>query len=85
MSLIDGMLGDCGSEVVRLSKELESTQETLKSTEAVLQTVENAHAAQTSQLEIRIGDLECDLGKTASSLIKVKKEKKHKSSEIRRL
>lgn len=85
MSLIDGMLGDCGSEVVRLSKELVSSQEALKHTEAMLQTIENAHAAQTSQLEVRIGDLERDLGKTASSLLKLKKEKRHKSSEIRHL
>ena len=85
VSLIDGMLGDCGSEVARLSKELESSQEASKRTEAALQTIENAHAAQTSQLEVRIGDLERDLGKTASSLLKVKKEKRHKSSEIRRL
>ena len=85
MSFIDGMLGDCGSEVVCLSRELESSQEALKRTEAVLQTIENAHASQTSQLEVRIGDLERELGKTASSLLKVKKEKKHKSSEARRL
>ncbi|WZY86813.1 hypothetical protein YC2023_033197 [Brassica napus] len=79
------MLGDCGSEFVRLSRELESSQEALKRTEAVLQTIENAHAAQTSQLEVQIGDLERDLGKTASSLLKVKKEKKHESLEVRRL
>ena len=85
MSLIDGMLGECGSEVIRLSKELESSQEALKRTEAALQTVEDTHAAQTSQLEVRISDLERDLGKTASSLLKVKKEKKSKSSEVRRL
>ncbi|KAG2307240.1 hypothetical protein Bca52824_026988 [Brassica carinata] len=46
-------------------------------------TVEDTHAAQTSQLEIRISNLERDLGKTASSLLKVKKEKKSKSSEVR--
>ncbi|KAL0854220.1 hypothetical protein Bca101_059372 [Brassica carinata] len=39
----------------------------------------------TSQLEVRISDLKRDLGKTASSLLKVKKEKKRKSSEVRRL
>ena len=83
MSLIDGMLGECGSEVNRLSKELESSQEALKRTKAALQTVEDTHAAQTSQLEVRISDLERDLGKTASSLLKVKKEKKSKSSEVR--
>ncbi|KAJ4876002.1 Uncharacterized protein Rs2_41020 [Raphanus sativus] len=85
VSLIDGMLGDCGSEVASLSKELESSQEALKGTEAVLQTIENTHAAQTSQFEVRIGDLERDLGKTASLLLKMKKEKKHKSLEVRRL
>ncbi|KAL0759486.1 hypothetical protein Bca101_075636 [Brassica carinata] len=70
MSFIDGMLGDCGSEVVCLSRELESSQEALKRTEAVLQTIENAHASQTSQLEVGIGDLERELGKTACSLLK---------------
>ncbi|KAL0802467.1 hypothetical protein Bca101_057643 [Brassica carinata] len=83
VSLIDGMLGKCGSEVARLSKELESSQEALKRAEAALQTIENTHAAQMSQLEVRIGDLKHDLGKTASSLLKVKKEKKQKSSEVR--
>ncbi|KAL0715382.1 hypothetical protein Bca4012_064704 [Brassica carinata] len=34
-------------------------------------------------LRFRISDLERDLGKTASSLLKVKKEKKRKSSEVR--
>ncbi|KAL0885800.1 hypothetical protein Bca101_009783 [Brassica carinata] len=37
------------------------------------------------QLEVRISDLERDLGKTASSLLKVKKEKNSKYSEFRRL
>ncbi|KAL0730351.1 hypothetical protein Bca4012_026444 [Brassica carinata] len=68
------MLGECGSEVIRLSKELESSQEALKHTEAALQT-----------LEVRIIDLERELGKTTSSQLKVKKEKKRKSSEVRRL
>ncbi|KAJ4876413.1 Uncharacterized protein Rs2_41431 [Raphanus sativus] len=53
VSLIDGMLGDCGLE--------------------------------TSTLEARISDLERDLGKTVSSLLKAKEEKKSKSSEVRRL
>ncbi|KAL0723166.1 hypothetical protein Bca4012_037765 [Brassica carinata] len=68
------MLGKCGSEVIHLSKELESSQEALKRTEAALQTVEDTHAAQTSQLEVCISDLDCDLGKTASSLPKVKRD-----------
>ncbi|KAJ4869168.1 Uncharacterized protein Rs2_49284 [Raphanus sativus] len=85
VSLIDGMLGDCGLEVTRLSKELDSSWETLKRTEAVLQSIESTHAAQTSTLEARISDLERDLGKTVSSLLKAKEEKKSKSSEVRRL
>lgn len=85
MSLIDGMLGECGSEAIRLSKELESSRESLRRTETTLQTIENTHAAQMSQLEVRVSDLERDLGKTASSLLRVKKEKKSKSSEVRRL
>ncbi|KAJ4889376.1 Uncharacterized protein Rs2_29124 [Raphanus sativus] len=79
------MLGDCGLEVTRLSKELDSSRETLKRTEAVLQSIESTHAAQTSTLEARISDLERDLGKTVSSLLKAKEEKKSKSSEVRRL
>ncbi|KAJ4875998.1 Uncharacterized protein Rs2_41016 [Raphanus sativus] len=85
VSLIDGMLGDCGLEVTRLSKELDSSRETLKRTEAVLQSIESTHAAQTSTLEARISHLERDLGKTVSSLLKAKEEKKSKSSEVRRL
>ncbi|KAJ4869856.1 Uncharacterized protein Rs2_48572 [Raphanus sativus] len=85
VSLIDGMLGDCGLEVTRLSKELDSSRETLKRTEAVLQSIESTHAAQTLTLEARISDLERDLGKTVSSLLKAKEEKKSKSSEVRRL
>ncbi|KAJ4917290.1 Uncharacterized protein Rs2_02840 [Raphanus sativus] len=50
----------------------------------VLQSIESTHAAQTSTLEARISDLEHDLGKTVSSLLKAKEEKKSKSSEVRR-
>lgn len=82
VSLIDGMLGDCGLEVTRLSKELDSSRETLKRTEAVLQSIESTHAAQTSTLKARISDLERDLGKTVSSLLKAKEEKKSKSSKV---
>lgn len=76
------MLGDCGLEVTRLSKELDSSRETLKRTEAVLQSIESTHAAQTSTLKARISDLERDLGKTVSSLLKAKEEKKSKSSKV---
>ncbi|KAF3573108.1 hypothetical protein F2Q69_00059152 [Brassica cretica] len=57
MSLIDGMISECGSETSRLAGEL---------------------------LELQ-GELERDLGKTASSLLKEKKNWKAKSSKVRRL
>ncbi|KAF3525213.1 hypothetical protein F2Q69_00046026 [Brassica cretica] len=57
MSLIDGMISECGSETNRLAGEL---------------------------LELQ-GELQRDLGKTASSLLKEKKATKAKSSEVRRL
>uniref|UniRef100_M4D0Y9 Uncharacterized protein n=1 Tax=Brassica campestris TaxID=3711 RepID=M4D0Y9_BRACM len=55
MSLIDGMISECGSE--------------------------DSHSAKVSKLEVEIGELERDLGKKASSLLKEKKAKKAKSSE----
>ncbi|KAF3506675.1 hypothetical protein F2Q69_00006392 [Brassica cretica] len=58
VSLIDGMISECGLEVERLAKEFE---------------------------EFRENELERDLGKTASSLLKVKEVKASKSSELRRL
>ncbi|KAJ4866788.1 Uncharacterized protein Rs2_51681 [Raphanus sativus] len=57
----------------------DSSRETLKRTEAVLQSIESTHAAQTSTLEARISDLERDLGKTVSSLLKTKEEKEEPS------
>ncbi|KAF2597191.1 hypothetical protein F2Q68_00010648 [Brassica cretica] len=57
MSLIDGMISECGSETSRLAGEL---------------------------LELQ-GELERDLGKTASSLLKEKTAKNAKSSEVRHL
>ncbi|KAF2576445.1 hypothetical protein F2Q70_00005413 [Brassica cretica] len=57
MSLIDGMIIECGSETSHLAGEL---------------------------LELQ-GELERDLGKTASSLLKEKKPRKAKSSKVRRL
>jgi len=54
-------------------------------TEAMLTAVEDSHSAKVSKLKVAIGELERDLGKTASSLLKEKKAKKTKSSEVRRL
>ena len=63
VSLIDGLIGDCGSEVGRLSKELENSQEASSQLEDKLKIVEESYASETSQLKIRISDLERDLGK----------------------
>ncbi|KAF3575385.1 hypothetical protein F2Q69_00059167 [Brassica cretica] len=85
VSLIDGMLSDCGSEIQRSTKDLAESREALKQAEAALKSTEAARAAELSQLEVRVSDLEWDLGKTASALFKLKKEKKSKASEVRRL
>ena len=85
VSLIDGMINDCSSEASRLARELTKTQGKLSELEAMMKAVEDSHSAKVSKLEVQIGELERDLGKTASSLIKEKKARKTKSSEVRRL
>ena len=51
----------------------------------MLTAVKDSHSVKVSKLEVAIGELERDLGKTASSLLKEKKTRKAKSSEVRRL
>lgn len=85
MSLIDGMIRECGSEVSRLARDLTEMQGRLSESGAMLKALEDSHPAKVSKLEIQIGELERDLGKTASSLLKEKKAKKTKSLEVRRL
>ncbi|KAG5377724.1 hypothetical protein IGI04_025566 [Brassica rapa subsp. trilocularis] len=85
ISLIDGMISECGSETSRLSGELVELQGRWSETEAMLTAVGDSHSAKVSKLEVAIGELERDLGKTASSLLKEKKARKAKSSEVRRL
>ncbi|KAF3608294.1 hypothetical protein DY000_02050222 [Brassica cretica] len=85
ISLIDGMISDCGSEVERLTEGLTEMLEALKRIEATLKSIEDAHAAETSQLEVQVSGLERDLGKFASALFRMKKEKKVMASEVRRL
>ncbi|KAF2548120.1 hypothetical protein F2Q70_00023176 [Brassica cretica] len=85
MSLIDGMISECGSEASRLAGELSKLQGRWSKTEAMLTAVKDSHSAKVSKLEVEIGELERDLGKTASSLLKEKKARKGKSSEVRRL
>ncbi|KAF3541759.1 hypothetical protein F2Q69_00023194 [Brassica cretica] len=85
VSLIDGMSSECGSEVGRLARDLTETQGKLSESEAMLKAVEDSHSAKVSKIEVQIGELERDLGKTVSSSLKEKKARKTKSSEVRRL
>lgn len=50
-----------------------------------MKVIEDSHSSELSHLEARIGDLERDLGKSASSLLKEKRTQKAKSSEVRHL
>ncbi|KAF2535094.1 hypothetical protein F2Q68_00020962 [Brassica cretica] len=81
VSLIDGMISECGSETSRLAEELLELQGRWSETEAMLTAVKGSHSVKVSKLEIAIGELERDLGKTASSLLKEKKARKAKSLE----
>ncbi|KAF3515633.1 hypothetical protein DY000_02060222 [Brassica cretica] len=85
MSLIDGMISECGSETSRLTGELLELQGRWSETKAMLTAVKDSHSMKVSKLEVAIGELERDLGKTASSLLKEKKARKAKSLEVRRL
>ncbi|KAF2536829.1 hypothetical protein F2Q68_00021878 [Brassica cretica] len=85
MSLIDGMISECGSETSRLAGELLELQGRWSETEAMLAAIKDSHSVKVSKLEVAIGELERDLGKTASSLLKEKKARKAKSSEVHRL
>ena len=79
------MISECGSETSRLAGELLELQGRWSETEAMLTAVKDSHSVKVSKLEVAIGELERDLGKTASSLLKEKKARKAKSSEVRRL
>ncbi|KAF2605948.1 hypothetical protein F2Q68_00044142 [Brassica cretica] len=85
MSLIDGMISECGFEVSRLARDLTEMQGKLSESEAMLNAIKDFHSATVSKLEVQIGELGRDLGKTASSLLKEKKARKTKSSEAHRL
>ncbi|KAF2538645.1 hypothetical protein F2Q68_00020669 [Brassica cretica] len=85
MSLIDGMISKCGSETSRLAGELLELQGMWSKTEAMLTAFKDSHSVKVSKLEVAIGELKRNLGKTASSLLKEKKARKAKSSEVRRL
>ena len=63
ISLIGGMIGECGSETSRLSGELVELQGRWSKTEAMLTAVKDSHSAKVSKLEVAIGELERDLGR----------------------
>ncbi|WZY77898.1 hypothetical protein YC2023_024282 [Brassica napus] len=67
----------------RLAGELVELQGRWSETEAMLTAIKDSHSARVSKLEVAIGELERDLGKTSSSLLKEKKARKAKSSEVR--
>ncbi|KAF2531377.1 hypothetical protein F2Q70_00029545 [Brassica cretica] len=73
VSLIDGMISECGSEVSRLTRDLTKMQGKFSESEAMLKAIEDFHSANVSKLEVQIGELERDLGKTTSSLLKKKR------------
>ncbi|KAL0678160.1 hypothetical protein Bca4012_006141 [Brassica carinata] len=79
------MISECSSEASRLARDLTEMQEKWSETEVMLKAIKDSHSAKVSKLEAEIGVLERDLGKTASSLLKEKKARKAKSSEVCRL
>ncbi|KAF2561009.1 hypothetical protein F2Q70_00017465 [Brassica cretica] len=76
MSLIDGMISECGSETSCLAGELLELQGRRSETEAILTAVKDSHSLKVSKLEVAIGELKRDPGKKASSLLKEKKARK---------
>ncbi|KAL0886247.1 hypothetical protein Bca101_010230 [Brassica carinata] len=76
------MLGDCSSEIEYLTKDLAESREAKKRSEDALKSIEEAHTGEVSRLEAQVSDLERDLGKSASALFKLKKEKKKKVSKV---
>ncbi|KAF3502265.1 hypothetical protein F2Q69_00044180 [Brassica cretica] len=85
VSLIDGMISECGSEASHLARDLTEMQGKWSESEAMLKAIEGSHSAKVSKLEAEIGELERDIGMMASSLLEEKKARKAKSSEVRRL
>ncbi|WZZ43843.1 hypothetical protein YC2023_040102 [Brassica napus] len=77
MSLIDGMISECGSETSRLAGELLELQGRWFETEAMLTAVKDSHSVKVSKLE------GSSRGTMASSLLKEKKARKAKTSEVR--
>ncbi|KAJ4910319.1 Uncharacterized protein Rs2_04940 [Raphanus sativus] len=85
ISLINGMIGDCSTEAARLASELGEAQGQISEIKGTMTALTESCTAKVSRLEGQVGVLERDLGKTASALIKEKKTRKAKASEVRRL
>ncbi|KAJ4889338.1 Uncharacterized protein Rs2_29086 [Raphanus sativus] len=83
--MIDGMIGDCNTEAARLARELGEAQGQISEIQGTMTALTDSYSAKVSRLEGQVGELERDLGKTASALIKEKKTRKAKASEVRRL
>ncbi|KAF3588289.1 hypothetical protein F2Q69_00028955 [Brassica cretica] len=73
VSLIDGMISECGSKVSHLARDLTEMQGKLSEFEAMLKAIKDSHSTKMSKLEVQIGELERDLGKTSSSFLKEKR------------
>ncbi|KAF2539631.1 hypothetical protein F2Q68_00021592 [Brassica cretica] len=85
VSLTDEMISECGFDVSHLARDLIEMQGKLSESEAMLNPIKDFYSAKVSKLEVQIGELERDLGKTASSLLKERKARKTNSSEVCRL
>ncbi|KAJ4906222.1 Uncharacterized protein Rs2_09880 [Raphanus sativus] len=85
ISLIDGMIGDCSTEAACLARELGEAQGQISKIQGTMMALTNYCTAKVSRLEGQVGELERDLGKTVSALIKEKKTRKAKALEVRRL
>ncbi|KAJ4901911.1 Uncharacterized protein Rs2_15862 [Raphanus sativus] len=79
------MIGDCSTEAARLARELGEAQGQISEIQGTMTALRDSCTAKVSRLEGQVGELERDLEKTASALIKEKKTRKAKASEVRRL
>ena len=68
-----------------LAKKLEESREKSSQSKGKLKVIEDADSLKEARFESRIGELEWDLGKTVSSLLKAKEAKAFKSSDLRQL
>ncbi|KAF3511972.1 hypothetical protein F2Q69_00009659 [Brassica cretica] len=72
VSLIDGMISECGSEVSHLARDLTEMQGRLSESGAMLKSLGDSHSAKVSKLEVQIGELERDLGNGYSVCVYVR-------------